>query len=69
MISLKDIRLKNNKTQQQMADLLNIGLTTYHQYEKSERDIPYKVANKIADIFQMKIDEIFLPTRFTVSKK
>ncbi|OLS02918.1 helix-turn-helix transcriptional regulator [Tissierella creatinophila] len=68
MFDLKEIRLKNNKTQQQMADMLNIGLTTYHQYETSDRDIPYLIAKKIADIFEVNLEDIFLPTRFTLSK-
>lgn len=68
MIDLKEIRLQNNKTQQEMADLLGIGLTTYHQYESTDRDVPYIVAKKIAEIFQVNIEDIFLPTRFTLSK-
>lgn len=68
MKDLKELRLDNRKTQQQMADLLGIGLTTYHQYETSDRDIPYKVAKGIASIFNLQVEEIFLPTRFTVSK-
>lgn len=69
MIDLKETRLKNDKTQQQMADLLDIGLTTYHQYETSDRDIPYKIAKKTAEILNVAVEDIFLPTKFTVSKK
>ena len=69
MIDLKETRLKNKKTQQEMANLLGIGLTTYHQYESSDRDVPYKIAKKIAAIFGVNVEDIFLPTRFTISKR
>lgn len=68
MKDLKELRLSNRKTQQEIADLLDIGLTTYHMYESSDRDIPYKVAEGIAEIFNLKVEDIFLPTKFTVSK-
>lgn len=69
MASLKETRIRNRKTQQQMAKLLNIGISTYNQYENSERDIPYKIAKSIAEMFGLELEDIFLPTRFTVSKK
>jgi len=68
MNRLKIIRIENNKTQEQMAKELEIGISTYNQYENSERDIPYSVAKNIAKLFEVEIDSIFLPTRFTVSK-
>lgn len=69
MINLKDLRLEKGKTLKEMAYMLGIGITTYYMYETSERDIPYEVAKKIALIFDLEVEDIFLPTRFTVSKQ
>jgi len=68
MSSLKDVRINHGKTQEQMAKILGIGISTYNQYENSERNIPYEKAKKIAQILSVNINEIFLPTKFTVSK-
>ncbi len=68
MQDLATIRRNKNKTQEQMAKELNIGISTYNQYENSQRNIPYDIAIKIAEILNVKIEEIFLPVRFTVSK-
>lgn len=67
-MNLKILRRKHNKTQEQMAELLGIGISTYNQYENSERDIPLEKAKSIAEIFKVDINDIFLPTRFTASK-
>ncbi|NLY44741.1 MAG: helix-turn-helix transcriptional regulator [Tissierella sp.] len=68
MYNLKKIRLNQNKTQEQMAELLNIGVSTYNQYENSGRNIPFDTAKKIAEILAVDINDIFLPIKFTVSK-
>ena len=47
MISkLKNFRINNKYTQQQMADLLNISLRAYRNYEYGNRQMPYKVLSK-----------------------
>lgn len=47
MISkLKQYRAENKYTQQQMADLLNISLRAYRNYEYGERQMPYKILAK-----------------------
>jgi len=66
--SLQSIRNAKGKTQEQMAQILNIGISTYSQYENSQRNIPYKIAIKTSEILEVKIEDIFLPVRFTVSK-
>ena len=66
MTALADLRKKAGYTQEEMSKLLNIGLSTYNQYENSQRHIPRDVANKIAAILNVSIEDIFLPTRFTV---
>ena len=47
MISkLKQYRIQHKYTQQQMADLLNITLRAYRNYEYGNRQMPYKVLSK-----------------------
>jgi transcriptional regulator with XRE-family HTH domain len=47
MISkLKQYRIENRYTQQQMADLLNISLRAYRNYEYGKRQMPYKILSK-----------------------
>lgn len=51
-----------------MAKKLKVGVSTYNQYENSQRSIPYNIAKKIAEILEVEVEDIFLPARFTVSK-
>jgi len=68
MTNLAKLRISKGKTQEQMAKLLGIGVSTYNQYENAQRSIPYDVAKKVAELLEVEVEEIFLPTRFTVSK-
>ena len=57
MISkLKQYRTQNKYTQQQMADLLNITLRAYRNYEYGNRQMPYKVLSKFLYIRNNKND-------------
>jgi putative transcriptional regulator len=55
-------------TQEQVAKGVGIGASTYCQYETGLRGVPADVANKIARFLDVEIGEIFLPTKFTISK-
>lgn len=68
MTSLTELRIRKGITQEQMAKKLKIGVSTYNQYENSQRSIPYHIAREIADILGSNVEDIFLPSRFTVSK-
>lgn len=37
---IRDIREDNDKTQQDIANIINVGLTTYRRWETGERTIP-----------------------------
>ncbi len=52
-----------------MANKLNIGLSTYNQYENGGRNIPKDVAISIAKLLDVNIKDIFLPSRFTIREK
>lgn len=56
---LKEIRNINNISCGQMAKILEISKTYYWQIEKGNRRLYYELAKKIADIFNLKPDDIF----------
>lgn len=72
MSRLAELRISKGKTQEEMAKLLGIGVSTYNQYEKSHRTMPEEIKQKIVEILEIREirheEEIFLPVRFTVSK-
>ena len=55
---LKEVRLNNQKTQQQVALALNITQNTYSNYEKEKTQPDFAVLIKLADYFHVTIDEI-----------
>lgn len=59
MNKLKELRINNNYTLQQMANILNISKTYYFQLENNKRVLSYINAIKIAKIFNLKPDDIF----------
>lgn len=61
-----EYRKQKNITQQDMADLLGISNVTLHHYETGKRNIPYDIAKQIAEILNKRVDEIFLPEKFSI---
>lgn len=59
MKKLKDLRKKYNYTIAKMAELVGISQTYYWQIENKKRGLYYKIAIKIANVFNMKPDDIF----------
>ena len=59
MEKLKEIRKKNKYTIYDMAKKLSITASFYSQIENKKKRLFYDMAVKIADIFNMKPDEIF----------
>ena len=54
---IKDIRIKNNLTQQQMANFLNIQKPTYTQFENMKRELfPIIKFSEIANYFNVSMD-------------
>ena len=56
---LKKIRLKNNYTSKDIADILGISKPFYSQIENGRRRLSYDMAVRIATIFKMKPDDLF----------
>lgn len=56
---LKKIRKENGYSCQNMADKLKISKPYYWQIEKGMRRLSYEMALKIANIFDMRPDDVF----------
>lgn len=55
---VRDYRKDHDKTQKEIADYLNMQLTVYRRYESGEREIPFWVAIKLADYYNITLDEL-----------
>jgi len=55
-IVLKELRLKNNIKQQELANKLNITQRAYSFYEKGEREPNIDTIIKIAEFYNIPID-------------
>ena len=53
---LRDLREDNDKTQQFIADILNMHRSVYRRYESGERETPAWVVVKLADYYQVSTD-------------
>ena len=53
---LRDLREDNDKTQQQIADMLNMHRSVYRRYESAEREIPVWAVIKLADYYSVSTD-------------
>ena len=53
---VRDLREDHDKTQRQIADMLNMQLTVYQRYERGERELPLWAAIKLADYYGTTLD-------------
>ena len=53
---VRDMREDCDKTQKQIAELLNMQLTVYQRYERGERELPLWAAIKLADYYGITLD-------------
>lgn len=58
IMDLKKYRKRINKTQRQVAELINVSTQTYQNYELRKRDPDFETLIKIADIFNVSLDEL-----------
>lgn len=68
MSKLEQLRKEKGIGQSALAEKLGIASSTYCQYEKGARMIPVSTAIEIANLLSVKVEDIFLPMKFTVSK-
>ena len=55
---IRDFREDNDKTQKDIAVLLNMQLTVYQRYERGERELPLWAAIKLADYYNVSLDAL-----------
>lgn len=55
---LKDLREDSDKTQADIADLLNCKQQTYSNYETGKREMPYEVLINLANYYETSTDYI-----------
>ena len=53
---IRDLREDHDKTQKQIAEILNMQLTVYQRYERGERELPLWAAIKLADYYNITLD-------------
>ena len=53
---IRDLREDHDKTQKQLAELLNMQLTVCQRYERGERELPLWAAIKLADYYGITLD-------------
>lgn len=59
---LKYLRNKNDKTQQEVANYLNISRPRYAQYESGKRQPDYDMLKQIAKYFHVSVDYLLSTT-------
>lgn len=64
-MKLKYTRLQSGKTYQQVANEVGISKEYYWQIENGRRRLYYDLAVKIANVFNKKPDDLFLPDELT----
>ena len=55
---IKDLREDADKTQQDIADIFGMYLTTYRRYETGEREPPFNFIIRLAKFYNISIDYI-----------
>ena len=53
---VRDLREDHDKTQKEIASILNMQLTVYQRYERGERELPLWAAIKLADSYHVTLD-------------
>lgn len=53
---VRDLREDHDKTQKDIAAVLNMQLTVYQRYERGERELPLWAAIKLADYYNVTLD-------------
>jgi len=66
---LEDLRIDNDKTQAQIANVLSCNREVYRRYEKGVREIPSWAVIKLADYYGVSTDYIFGRTNVTEPNK
>lgn len=55
---LKELRVDNDYTQEQLVSILKMHKTTYTNYEQGKREIPFSLVIKLAKLYNVSTDYI-----------
>ena len=55
---LKDLREDHDLTQQQLIEILGMHKTTYTNYEQGKREVPFGLAVRLAEYYNVSLDYI-----------
>lgn len=55
---LKDLRDDKDLTQDQLVEILGMHKTTYTNYEQGKREIPFSLAIRLAEFYNVSLDYI-----------
>lgn len=58
ILKIKELRKKNNLSQQELADKIEVSVRMFSEYEKETSDIPFKKLQKIAEVLNIKIIDL-----------
>ena len=53
---IRNLREDNDKTQQQIADMLNCNVSVYRRYENGVREIPVSMLIELAKFYKVSLD-------------
>ena len=62
MKRLKDLREDRDLTQKELAKIIGCSQTTYSRYETGQTSVPNDILTKLADLYDVSLDYIFLRT-------
>lgn len=68
MTEIEKRRKEKGYTQQYMAENIDTSIGCYNMYENNQRKVPREKAVLIANVLECELDNIFVPSSFTVSE-
>lgn len=58
--TIKELRARNKMTQEKLAELVGVSVQAVHAWEKNSNIIKLGNASRIAEVLNVKIDDIFI---------
>ena len=54
--NIRNLRIDNDKNQQELADYLHVKQTTYSKYELGKINVPVEVFMRLAEYYNVSVD-------------